>query len=93
MFKYTNLSYTFTEFLSINLQLKGRWAAEDYWNGRFLRSTGGTYIDLTPSLIYYEGKLLLRVFVQVPVHRNVQGIQLAVNEMLGTEIRYIFDLK
>jgi hypothetical protein len=85
-----NGTYTFTEFLAINLQLKGRW---DYWNGRFLPSTGGVYIDLTPSLIYYEGNFSLRVFVQIPVHRNVEGIQLAVNEMLGTEIRYIFDLK
>ena len=86
-----NGTYTFAEFLAINLQLKGRWAAEDYWNGRFLPSTGGGYIDLTPSLIYYEGKFSLRVFIQIPVYRNVQGIQLAVNEMLGTEIRYIFD--
>jgi hypothetical protein len=88
-----NGTYTFAEFLAINLQLKGRWAAEDYWNGRFLPSTGGVYIDLTPSLIYYEEKFSLRVFFQIPVHRNVQGIQLAVNEMLGTEISYIFNLK
>jgi len=87
-----NGTYAFADFLAVNLQLKGRFAAEDYWNGRFLPSTGGTYIDLTPSLIYYEGSFSLRVFVQVPVHRDVKGIQLAVNEMLGTEIRYIFDL-
>ena len=86
-----NGAYSFAEFLAINLQLKGRFAAEDYWNGRFLPSTGGVYIDLTPSLIYYEGSFSLRVFVQVPVHRDVQGIQLAVNEMLGAEISYIFD--
>ena len=87
-----NGTYSFAEFLAVNLQLKGRFAAEDYWNGRFLPSTGGTYIDLTPSLIYYEGSFSLRVFVQVPIYRNVKGIQLAVNEMLGTEISYIFDL-
>ena len=87
-----NGTYSFAEFLAVNLQLKGRFASEDYWNGRFLPSTGGTYIDLTPSLIYYEGSFSLRVFVQVPVYRNVKGIQLAVNEMLGTEISYIFDL-
>lgn len=86
-----NGTYSFADFLAVNLQLKGRFAAEDYWNGRFLPSTGGAYIDLTPSLIYYEGSFSLRVFVQVPVHRDVKGIQLAVNEMLGTEISYIFD--
>lgn len=87
-----NGTYTIAEFLAVNLQFKGRFAAKDYWNGRFLPSTGGTYIDLTPSLIYYEGSFSLRVFVQVPVYRNVKGIQLAVNEMLGAEIGYIFDL-
>lgn len=88
-----NGSYAFADFIALNLQLRGRFAEKDYWNGRFLPSTGGTYIDLTPGLIYYEGSFALRVFVQVPVYRNVQGIQLAVNEMLGTEISYIFNLK
>jgi len=86
-----NGSYAFADFIALNLQLRGRFAEKDYWNGRFLPSTGGTYIDLTPGLIYYEGSFALRVFVQVPIYRNVQGIQLAVNEMLGTEISYIFD--
>ena len=86
-----NGSYAFADFIALNLQLRGRFAEKDYWNGRFLPSTGGTYIDLTPGLIYYEGSFALRVFVQVPVYRNVQGIQLAVNNMLGTEISYIFD--
>jgi len=88
-----NGSYSFADFLAVNLQLKGRIAAEDYWNSRFLPSTGGTYIDLTPGLIYYEGSFSLRVFFQVPVHRDVKGIQLAVNEMMGTEISYNFNLK
>ncbi len=88
-----NGSYAFADFIALNLQLRGRFAEKDYWNGRFLPSTGGTYIDLTPSLIYYEGSFALRVFVLVPIYRNVQGIQLAVNNMLGTEISYIFNLK
>jgi hypothetical protein len=88
-----NSSYAIAEFIAVNLQLKGRIAHRDYWNGRFLPSTGGTYFDLTPGLIYYEGSLAIKVFLQVPFYRNLQGIQLAVNEMLGTEISYIFDLK
>jgi len=88
-----NGSYSFADFIALNLQLRGRFAEKDYWNGRFLPSTGGTYIDLTPGLIYYEGSFALRVFIQVSIYRNVQGIQLAVNEMLGTEISYIFNLK
>jgi len=87
-----NGSYAIAEFLAINLQLKGRFADRDYWNGRFLPSTGGTYLDLTPSLIYYEGSFALKVFAQIPLRRDVLGIQLAVTELLGTEIRYNFDL-
>src|SRR3972149_8865216 len=80
-----NGSYALAQFIAVNLQLKGRFADKDYWNGRFLPSTGGTYLDLTPSLIYFEGKFSLRVFVQLPLYRDVLGIQLAVTEMLGTE--------
>jgi hypothetical protein len=88
-----NGAYAIADFIAFNLQLKGRFADEDYWNGRFLPSTGGTYIDLTPSIIYYEGSFSLRIFTQVPLYRDLQGIQLAVTEMLGTEISYIFSLK
>lgn len=87
-----NGSYAIAEFLALNLQLRGRFADKDYWNGRFLPSTGGTYLDLSPSLIYYEGSFALKVFTQIPLHRDVLGIQLAVTEMFGTEISYIFDL-
>ena len=86
-----NGSYALAQFIAVNLQLKGRFADKDYWNGRFLPSTGGTYLDLTPSLIYFEGKFSLRVFVQLPLYRDVLGIQLAVTEMLGTELAYNFD--
>jgi len=86
-----NGSYALAQFIAVNLQLKGRFADKDYWNGRFLPSTGGTYLDLTPSLIYFEGKFSLRVFVQLPLYRDVLGIQLAVTEMLGTELVYNFN--
>ena len=88
-----NGAYAITDFIAINLQLKARFLDRDYWRGRFLPSTGGTFIDLTPSLIYYEGKFSLRVFTQVPLYRDLLGIQLAVTEMFGTEISYIFSLK
>jgi len=75
------------------LQLKGRYTDRDYWDGRFLPSTGGTYIDLTPSLIYVEGNFNLRILAQFPLYRNVKGIQLTVSEKLGAEMRYLFNLK
>ncbi len=87
-----NGTYGIADFLAINLQLKGRYADRDYWDGRFLPSTGGTYIDLTPSLIYVEGNFNLRILAQFPLYRNVTGIQLTVSEKLGAEIRYLFDI-
>ncbi len=87
-----NGTYGIADFLAINLQLKGRYADRDYWDGRFLPSTGGTYIDLTPSLIYVEGNFNLRILAQFPLYRNVKGIQLTVSEKLGAEMRYLFNL-
>ena len=87
-----NGTYAIADFLAINLQLRGRYSDRDYWDGRFLPSTGGTYIDLTPSLIYVEGNFNLRVLAQFPLYRNVEGIQLTVSEKLGAEMRYLFDL-
>ncbi len=87
-----NGTYGIADFLAINLQLKGRYADRDYWDGRFLPSTGGTYIDLTPSLIYVEGNFNLMILAQFPLYRNVKGIQLTVSEKLGAEMRYLFNL-
>jgi hypothetical protein len=88
-----NGTYAIADFFGINIQLKGRTSDRDYWQSRFLPSTGGTYFDITPGLVYYEGKLSIRVFTQFPLYRNLQGIQLAVNEMLGAGISYVIDLK
>jgi hypothetical protein len=85
-------AYAIADFLAVNLQFKGRISDRDFWNTRYLPSTGGTYFDLTPSLAYTEGVFQLRVMMQLPVYRDVQGIQLAVSEKLGAEVRYLFDL-
>lgn len=87
-----NSTYNVADFLGINLQLLTRFSDKDFWNGRFLSSTGGTFIDLAPSIVYSEGSFNLRVLFQFPVYRNVDGIQLAVSEKLGAEVRYLFNL-
>lgn len=87
-----NSTYGVADFLGINLQLIARFSDKDFWDGRFLPSTGGTYIDLTPSIVYSEGSFNLRVLFQLPLFRNVEGIQLAVSEKLGAEVRYLFNL-
>ena len=62
-----NSTYGIADFLTLNMQLKARFSDKDFWNGRFLPSTGGTFLDLTPSIVYLEGNLNLRVFFQFPV--------------------------
>lgn len=75
-----------TEYLTISLSAKSRFSKEDFWGGRFLPSTGGTYHDIIPGLIYYEGAAQIKVFYQLPLYRNVKGIQLVTSNAAGVEI-------
>jgi hypothetical protein len=85
-----NSEYSFTNYFTISLSLRGRFANEDFWGGRFLPSTGGSYYDLIPALIYTESFYSLKVFYQTPVYRNVEGIQLTTSNLFGVEL--LFDL-
>lgn len=87
-----NGEYYYSDFLTFTLGLRGRFSNEDYWGGRFLPSTGGTYYDVLPSLTYYEGSYSLKVFYQTPVYRNVRGIQLTTNSIIGAELLFSFSL-
>lgn len=80
--------YYFTDYLTFSISGRGRFADKDFWGGRFLPSTGGTYYDFLPSFVYSENLYTLKVFYQVPVHRNVQGIQLATGLLLGVELLF-----
>jgi len=84
--------YYFTDYLTFSLSARGRFADEDYWGGRFLPSTGGTYYDLLPALIYSEGSYNLKVFYQTPIYRHVQGIQLTSSSIIGVELLFNFNL-
>ncbi len=84
--------YYITDYLTFSLSARGRFSDEDYWGGRFLPSTGGTYYDLLPALIYTEGSYNLKVFYQTPVYRNVQGIQLTSSSIVGVELLFNFNL-
>lgn len=81
-----NANYSPLEFLTASLGIKSRFSKDDFWGGRFLPSTGGTYHDLIPSITYYEGNFELRAFYQVPLYRNVKGIQLTTSAVPGIEI-------
>lgn len=78
--------YSPTDYLTISLSTKSRFSNEDFWGGRFLPSTGGTYHDIIPGLIYYEGPVQIKVFYQLPLYRNVKGIQLVTSNAAGIEI-------
>lgn len=87
-----NGEYYFTTYLTASLSLRGRFARQDFWGGRFLPSTGGTYYDLVPSLVYTESLFTLKLFYVTPVYRNVQGIQLTTSSTIGIEFLYSFNL-
>jgi len=81
------------ENFSALLLLRSRFAQKDFATGRFLIGTGGTYYDVMPALSYLEGPSTARIFGQLPVYRNVRGIQLTVTYLLGVEYRYTFDFR
>ena len=85
--------YTITENVGGSMYLRSRFAQKDYANRRVLGATGGSYLDLMPGISYSDGPSTARVFGQVPVYRNVRGIQLSLSYMIGVEYRYTFDVR
>lgn len=83
--------YYFTDYLSFTLQSRSRFANADYAERRSLPSTGGTNHDLYLYLNYFEGNSSLRIYTQIPLYRNVRGIQLTVSQVLGVQIQHFFD--
>lgn len=87
-----NGEYYIADYLTLSLGLRARFANEDFWRDRFLPSTGGTYYDLLPALVYAESNYLLKIFYQSPVYRNVRGIQLTTSSIFGAEILFKVDI-
>lgn len=84
--------YKVNEEFGFLLQIRSRFAFQDFANRRVLSATGGTYHDVLPSVTYREGASFVRVFSQLPVYRNVRGIQLTLTYLLGIEYAYTFNL-
>jgi hypothetical protein len=89
----TGGEYQLTSYLRSALHVRARFAGQDYANRRVLNATGGTYYDLMPGLTYAEGPSVVRAFGQLPLYRNVRGIQLTLSYLLGVEYRYTFDFR
>lgn len=77
-----------TEHYSGFVALRSRFAEKDFANRRFLIGTGGTYHDFMPGVGYADGPSSLRLFGQLPVYRNVRGIQLTLAHMIGLQFTY-----
>lgn len=84
--------YYIEDYLIISSSFRGRFANKDFWGGRFLPSTGGSYVDWLPNLIYTEPFYNLKAFLQLPVYRNVQGIQLTSSSIVGVELLFNLNL-
>lgn len=78
--------YYLVDYLTLSLNLKSRFSRQDFSSGRFLPSTGGSYLDVMPGIIYYEGSTQIKVFYQLPLYRNVRGIQLTTSNAMGIEV-------
>ena len=68
--------------------LRSRFAQKDFANRRFLIGTGGTYYDFMPGIAYREGRSSLKLFGQLPLYRNVRGIQLTPAYMFGLQFTH-----
>jgi hypothetical protein len=80
--------YGITDELGAALQVRSRFTGKDYADRRLLSATGGTFHDLVPLLDYGEGPVGIRAFAQVPLYRNVRGIQLTPSFSIGVELRF-----
>jgi hypothetical protein len=87
-----NGEYYITDYLTFSLGIRSRFAEEDFWRDRYLPSTGGTYFDVLPAVVYSESIYQLRLFYQSPLYRNVKGIQLTTSSIIGTELLFSFNL-
>jgi hypothetical protein len=85
--------YSATDHIDGSVYLRARFARQDFASRRTLNSTGGSYLDVMPSIGYADGPSFARVFTQFPFYRNVRGIQLTLTYMLGVEYRYTFDFR
>jgi hypothetical protein len=74
--------------VDVSLETQGRFLRRDYANRRLLDGTGGTFWDLLPSVSYGEGSVTGRMYMLLPLYRNVPGRQLATSLGIGAELQY-----
>jgi len=83
--------YGLSDYLSVALFARGRFAKQDYSNRRILQSTGGSAWYIQPEVSYFEKNSTFRFFGQIPVYQNVRSIQLTTSWMVGLGLGFTFD--
>jgi hypothetical protein len=86
------ISYTLVEWFELSLLARGRIAERDFAEGRFLPSTGGQIYSIQPVILYRQGNVQVRVYGQIPVHRNFIGTQLSLSNGVGADFQMFFDI-
>ncbi|MGH2574069.1 MAG: transporter [Ignavibacteria bacterium] len=89
LFASAFVNYGLLKFLNPSVGLRSRYAKRDFAEGRLLPSTGSYSVFVIPGITYSEGPLNINVYYQIPLHRNIRGIQLTVSEVIGAEVQYI----
>lgn len=87
------ISYTLVEWFDVALLARGRIAGEDFAQGRFLPSTGGQIYSIQPMIFYRQGNVQVRLYDQIPVHRNFLGTQLSLSNGIGIDVQMFFDVQ
>lgn len=80
-----------SENYALFLAVRSRFAGKDFASRRSLIGTGGTYHDLMPGIGYGDGPSSLRLYGQLPLYRNVRGIQTTLTYMVGLQFAYRFE--
>ena len=79
-------------FAGIFVELKGRYATKDHFNGRMLPSTGGSLVYLAPDIIIRRFKRLSAILtIDVPIFQRVNGLQVTPAIGFSTLLVYALD--
>ncbi len=82
------LSYRHSALLDLSLQTRYRHAAKDSFAGSSVPNTGGNWIYLVPALNVNMDPIGFRISTQLPVYRDLSGIQITTSYTLSASIYF-----
>lgn len=79
--------------VSVALEGKYRHTARDEFLNQNLENTGGDWLYIKPGInISVTGDLLVKLASELPVYRNLDGIQLTTTYLFSTQVQYALSL-